>query len=167
MKESESRVLQHSAGQLAEWNPMGYSPGGRPTPSEPQVEYDGWFGESDSVLLSLAQEVGMADESAAVGHYLALRFAPPDAPLAAGALEEASVRRLTVHGARSITMTCTSGASGDGWAVKFRLDSPRPWASRFASQIRNGDQQVLAVVFAGPADFSEGCVTWAGVLSLD
>ena len=158
---------RYSAGLLAEWTPAIRSANGRTRPTEPQAPYDGWFGESDSVLLALAQEVGLKEDGPAVGHYLALRLAPSEAPLAAAAIRDAGTRRLTVHGARTVALACVSAAGQDPWAVKFRFSSPQLWATHFASQVQRVGPDVLAVVFAGPADFSEGCVTWAGVLPLD
>jgi hypothetical protein len=152
---------------LIDWIPGERRPKERPRAVEPAVTYDGWFGNADSVLLSLAQETGLTHDRSEAAHFLALRFDPPDAPLAAAAVHTAVSRRLTIHGARSVSLTCASDDETEPWSVKFRFDSPLAWAAQFRSQVLGLGDQILAVVFAGPADFSEGCVTWAGAVSLD
>ncbi|MFT6399019.1 MAG: hypothetical protein ACJAYU_003782 [Bradymonadia bacterium] len=153
---------------LAEWTPALIPKGmHRVRIQETGRPYDAWFGDCDSVLLSLAQEAGLGERESDVSGYLALRFAPEDAPFAAAAVRRATRRYLTVHGARRVSLCCSSLASDAPWGFQTRADASTSTATEFRGGVCEDDGALLVVVFAGSPDFSDGCVTWAGVVTTD
>lgn len=153
---------------LADWTP-GLVPqsGYRVRIQETGQPYDGWFGVSDSVLFSLVEDAGLAERECDVANYLALRFSPADAPFAAAAIRRATSRHLTVYGSRRLNLCCASLGAGSPWGFRVLVDALSDSAMTFRGSVGESDGSVLVVVFAGSPDFSDGCVTWAGVIKTD
>ncbi len=150
---------------LAEWTPDLIPKGqGRFRIQETPRPYDAWFGETDSVLLSLAQEAGLGERDSLLSGYLALRFEPADAPFAAAALRRAATRYITVHGLHRLCLSCSSLGGDSDWGFQVRADASTGTATEFRGSVCQDNGDLLVVVFAGPADFSDGCVTWAGIV---
>lgn len=132
----------------------------------PIESYDGWYGSADSVLLALAEESGYGGDPWEIGSYLAIRVAPMDAARTVATIRGATSARLAVHRAREVRLTCVGSGEGPPWLARFDFESTSSLAPQFLKEVRNADGRVLVVVFSGPADLSEGWVTWAGVVSV-